>query len=117
MGGAVGRRSGAEPSAYAERVLAVVAAVPAGRVLTYGDVREWLGESSPRAVGVVLAWHGHDVPWWRVVLSDGRPAPVGREEALVALRREGVPLAPDGRVDLSRARWDGRLPDAARGTP
>ncbi|RJK97540.1 MGMT family protein [Vallicoccus soli] len=109
VGGAVGPRSAHEPSAYAERVLEVVAQVPAGRVMTYGDVREWLGESSPRAVGVVLAHHGHDVPWWRVVLADGRPAPVGRERALARLAAEGVPVE-DGRVDLAAARWDGRPP-------
>ena len=108
MGGAVGTPSTRDPSPYAERVLAVVAQIPPGRVLTYGDVREWLGESSPRAVGVVLARHGHEVPWWRVVLSDGTPAPVGRGEALERLRAEGVPLRGEGRVDLARARWDGR---------
>jgi alkylated DNA nucleotide flippase Atl1 len=114
VGGAVGRRSGREPTPYAERVLEVVAQVPPGRVMTYGDVREWLGESSARAVGVVLAWQGHDVPWWRVVLADGRPAPVGRERALVELAREGVPLLADGRVDLARARWDGTAAPADR---
>ena len=108
MGGAVGAPSARGPSPYAERVLAVVAQIPRGRVLTYGDVREWLGESSPRAVGVVLARHGHEVAWWRVVLADGTPAPVGRGEALERLRAEGVPLRGDARVDLDRARWDGR---------
>ena len=108
MGGATGPRSPREPSPYAARVLAVVEQIPPGAVLTYGDVREWLGESSPRAVGVVLAAHGHDVPWWRVVLADGRPAPVGAGEALERLREEDVPLGDDGRVDLRRARWDGR---------
>lgn len=95
-----------EPSAYAERVLGAVAAIPPGRVLTYADVRDLLLESSARAVGVVLAAHGHDVPWWRVVLSDGRPAPVGREEALALLATEGVRVC-DGRVDLQAHRWEG----------
>lgn len=95
-----------EPSPYARRVLDVVDRIPRGQVLTYGDVREWLGESSPRAVGAVLARHGDDVPWWRVVFADGRPAPVGTEDALRRLRDEGVSVC-EGRVDLRRARWDG----------
>ena len=106
MGEGTGPRSRPKPSPYAQRVLDVVQQIPPGRVLTYGDVREWLGESSPRAVGGVLARHGHDVPWWRVVLADGRPAPVGVDEALGHLREEGVPLR-QGRVDLRSARWDG----------
>ena len=77
--------------------------------MTYGDVCEFLGESSPRAVGVVMAVHGHDVPWHRVVLASGDPAPVAPLEALQRLRGEGVPLDPTGcRVDLKQARWDGR---------
>lgn len=107
MGGAVGLPSPREPSPYARRVLEVVEAVPRGRVLTYGDVREWLGESSARAVGVVLARHGRDVPWWRIVLADGRPAPVGQAEATVRLVAEGVPFQGEERVDLTQARWDG----------
>lgn len=76
--------------------------------MTYGDVREWLGESSARGVGVVMSRHGHDVPWWGIVLSTGAPAPVAAAEALARLAAEGAPLAADGlRVDLRRARWDG----------
>lgn len=107
MGGPDGPPSGRAPSPYALRVLDVVAQIPRGRVLTYGDVREWLGESSARAVGVVMSRHGHEVPWWRVVLSDGRPAPVGQDEAAQRLRAEGCPMKGE-RVDLARARWDGR---------
>ncbi|MDP9398568.1 MAG: MGMT family protein [Actinomycetota bacterium] len=98
--------SSREPSPYARRVLDVVERIPRGRVLTYGDVREWLGESSPRAVGAVLARYGVDVPWWRVVFADGHPAPVGTEDALRRLRDEGVTVF-EGRVDLHSARWNG----------
>ena len=97
------------PSDYAERVLAVVERIPPGRVMSYGDVREWLGESSARAVGAVMARHGHDVPWHRVVMSTGEPAPQKAAEQLARLRAEGAPLTADGRrVDMRRARWDGR---------
>jgi len=105
--GSPDRRSVRKPTAYAERVLAVVAQIPPGRVMTYGDVCEWLGESSPRGVGVVMSLHGHDVPWHRVVLASGAPAPGHVERQLTLLRGEGCPLRGD-RVDLARARWDGR---------
>src|SRR5665811_495738 len=47
----MGKQPPAGPSLYAERVLAVVELIPAGKVLAYGDVAEYLGESSARAVG------------------------------------------------------------------
>ena len=98
-----------EHSDYAVRVLAVVERIPRGRVMSYGDVRDWLGESSARAVGAVMRRHGHEVPWHRVVMSTGEVATHKADEQLARLRAEGVPLTPDGsRVDMRRARWDGR---------
>ena len=93
----------------ADRVLAVVERIPTGRVMTYGDVAEYLGESSARGVGRVLARSGGEVAWQRVVLSTGAPAPGHESRALALLRAERTPLSGDGtRVDLRRARWDGR---------
>jgi len=94
---------------YVDRVLAVVGRIPPGQVMTYGDVAEYLGESSARAVGRVMAGYGADVPWHRVVLATGAPAPGHEPAALALLRAERAPLTPDGsRVDLARARWQGR---------
>jgi alkylated DNA nucleotide flippase Atl1 len=87
-------------------VLDVVDRIPRGRVLSYGDVAELLGSGSGRAVGAVMSRHGHEVPWQRVVLSTGEPAPSAPAEALRLLRAEGVPMVGD-RVDMARARWDG----------
>ncbi len=100
---------------YAERVLAVAEEVPPGRVMTYGDVAEWLEEGGPRQVGRVMALYGGAVPWWRVVRSDGRLLPGHELRALEHYRQEGTPLrtAPRGadghlpRLDMRRARWDG----------
>jgi alkylated DNA nucleotide flippase Atl1 len=104
----VGRQiTGAEPTPYAATVLAAVERIPPGRVMSYGDVAEYVGTGSARSVGMVMSRHGHEVAWQRVVLSTGEPAPGHVEEALRLLRADGVPLRGD-RVDMARARWDGR---------
>jgi alkylated DNA nucleotide flippase Atl1 len=95
------------PSPYAERVLDLVERVPAGRVVTYGDVAAHLREGGPRQVGRVMALFGGGVPWWRVVRASGQPAQGHEREALRRLRDDGTPLVVDGsRVDLAAARWD-----------
>ena len=60
---------------YSARVLDVVDAIPSGQVMSYGDIAEYLGSGGPRQVGKVLATYGGGVAWWRVIHSDGTPAP------------------------------------------
>lgn len=108
-----------ELPAYAERVLSVAELIPAGRVMTYGDVAEYLDEGGPRQVGRVMALYGGAVPWWRVVRADGRLLPGSELRALAHYRDEGTPLRTASRaggdhiprLDLRRARWDGRQDD------
>src|SRR5690242_17627771 len=100
---------------FAERVLELTERIPAGRVLTYGDVAEWLEEGGPRQVGRVMALYGGAVPWWRVIRADGVLLPGHELDALGHYRAEGTPLreasrSSEGhvpRVDMRRARWDG----------
>jgi alkylated DNA nucleotide flippase Atl1 len=95
--------------AFAARVLDVVDQVPAGQVVTYGDVAEYLGEGGPRQVGAVMSRYGGSVAWWRVLRADGSPAPGVRDRALARYRAESTPMRPDGRrVDLRIGRWSGR---------
>ena len=91
------------PTPYALSVLALVERIPAGRVMTYGDVAEYLGTGSARTVGMVMAKHGSEVPWHRVLRASGEPYDGG----LALLVAEGVPVRGD-RVVLDQARWDGR---------
>jgi alkylated DNA nucleotide flippase Atl1 len=92
----------------ASAVLDVVDLIPPGRVMTYGDVAEYLGRCGPRHVGNVLARWGGAVAWWRVLKADGSPPPGHESEALRHYRAERTPLRPSGtKVDLTRARWDG----------
>jgi alkylated DNA nucleotide flippase Atl1 len=91
-------------------VLDVVDAIPSGRVMSYGDIAEYLGQGGPRQVGRVMATYGGAVPWWRVIHADGTPAPGHEHAALVRYLAEGTPLRsarPPVRVDMRRARWSG----------
>jgi methylated-DNA-protein-cysteine methyltransferase-like protein len=92
----------------ARAILACVEKIPPGRVMSYGDVAEYVGTRAVRMVGQVLARDGGTVPWHRVMRSDGTCAEHLRDEQLALLAAEGVPLRGQ-RVDLAEARWDGSV--------
>jgi alkylated DNA nucleotide flippase Atl1 len=98
---------GGRPTPYAARVLDIVERIPRGKVMSYGDVAEYVGSGSGRTVGAVMSRHGHEVPWHRVVQSTGAPNPASPAEALRRLRRDRTPMRGD-KVDMRLARWDGR---------
>jgi alkylated DNA nucleotide flippase Atl1 len=98
-------------SPFVQAVLEIVDSIPAGRVMTYGDVAATLGSRAARVVGQTMAQFGSDAPWWRVIRAGGLP-PTGHEaRALEHYRAENTPLHPGAtadagyRIDLSRARW------------
>ncbi|MDT5338546.1 MAG: methylated-DNA-protein-cysteine methyltransferase related protein [Mycobacterium sp.] len=86
-----------------ERVRALVASIPPGKVSTYGDIADAAGLSSPRIVGWIMRTDSSDLPWHRVITASGRPAHHLATRQLELLRAEGV-LPRDGRVRLSEAR-------------
>jgi alkylated DNA nucleotide flippase Atl1 len=91
---------------FASLVIEVVSSIPAGRVMTYGDVAAAFGSRAPRAVGQVMAYSGGGLPWWRVVRAGGHPPAGHAEAALEHYRAEGTPLRWSGdayRVDLGLA--------------
>lgn len=94
VGTSVPRSASPTPEAV---IIERISAIPEGFVRTYGDVYP----SAPRLVGRVLATTAEDVPWHRVVRSDGTVAKGALQ--LKLLRREGVPLL-GSRVDLRTAR-------------
>jgi methylated-DNA-protein-cysteine methyltransferase-like protein len=97
----------ADAPSLPQQILAVVESIPAGRVMTYGDVAEFVGSRAPRVVGRVLAMDGGTVPWHRVLRADGSLAPQLFSEQRQRLLAEGVRFRGD-RVDLAGFRWDGR---------
>jgi alkylated DNA nucleotide flippase Atl1 len=87
-----------------ERVRALVAAIPAGRVSTYGDIAAIAGLSSPRIVGYIMRIDSLDLPWHRVITASGRPAQHLTTRQLELLRAEGV-LSNDGKISLDEVRY------------
>ena len=92
-------------------ILAVVAAIPRGRITTYGSVAARAGlPRQARLVGKVLSQlpAGSTVPWQRVVAAGGRIAfpagSVARDRQVRRLRAEGIDAAR-GRIDLARHGW------------
>lgn len=88
-----------------ERVRSLVAAIPAGRVATYGDIAAVAGLSSPRIVGWIMRTDSLDLPWHRVITASGRPARQLTTRQLELLRAEGV-RSVDGRVALQDVRYE-----------
>lgn len=94
---------------FAQAVYALVAQIPAGRVMTYGQIAALCG--SPRAariVGGVAHYGPEDLPWHRVVNKQGGLAgafPGGRSEQAARLAVEGVETDGDGRVNVEELLW------------
>ncbi|UQN07628.1 MGMT family protein [Deinococcus sp. QL22] len=96
---------------FKNRVLALVARIPEGRVMTYGQLALLAGSpGAARQAGFVLnsLMGGSELPWQRVINAQGRVSThkVGfgdmQEGLLVA---EGVVLDSSGRCDLSKVQW------------
>ena len=94
---------------FNDRVYEVVRKIPAGRVMSYGQIASWAGSlRASRAVGYAMYRCPHkDMPCHRVVHRDGSLAPDwafdGRQREL--LRDEGVTFTEDGRVDMKKHRF------------
>ena len=95
---------------YYERVYAVVRRIPAGRVMTYGQIADILGEGyTPRTVGYVMNKSPENVPWQRVInaqgaCSTGRVVLPSNKQQLL-LEAEGIAFDARGRCDLNTHRW------------
>lgn len=105
-------KPGAVGSLY-QRIYAVVDQIPAGKVATYGQIAKIVGQCSPRSVGYAMAAipFGMEVPWQRVINSQGRISDrrrgLGASRQREWLQDEGVVFDEMGIIDLSRWRWRG----------
>jgi len=116
--------SGIPTGAFRDAVYALVARIPEGRVMTYGDVAALCGLAhGARLVGGIAHFGPLELPWQRVVnrfggLASGftgqivdawlgtEGAPGGRLGHKILLEAEGVPVSNDYRViDFEERRW------------
>jgi len=93
--------------AFAEQVYELVAQIPPGRVVSYGQIAAMLGSPrGARQVGWAMRNCPEELPWQRVVLADGSIAGGGHAVIRRAmLEAEGISFRPDGRVDMEQHRW------------
>lgn len=96
---------------YREKVYKIVRAIPAGRVMTYGQIAAILGEGyTARTVGFAMnAIDSDDIPWQRVINSQGKCStgklllPHNVQQKI--LEEEGVVFNEKGKCDLGKYQW------------
>ena len=112
------------PQEFNERVWQLVRQVPRGKVATYGQIALMLPPPAgvdlesyrafvPRWVGGAMAACPDDVPWQRVINSQGKISErPGAKKQRLLLEAEGIEFVKD-KVDLKKVGWGG-LDDADR---
>jgi len=103
---------------FYEQVWALVRQIPRGRVATYGQIAKMLCQpegvteeeyqlSAARWVGLAMSACPEDVPWQRVINSQGKisyRAEAGKQKQL--LQSEGI-LFLMNKLDLHQYQWGG----------
>ena len=104
---------------YSQRVYALVSRIPKGRVMTYGLIASHIGPPQgtdiyayerigPRWVGYAMRSCPDDVPWHRVVNTEGRISVrpgLGPHLQKSLMEDEGVVFDQTGRIDLDSFGW------------
>ena len=94
---------------FREQVEALVARIPRGRVMTYGQIAVLCGQPrGARIVGGIAHFGDPSLPWQRVVNKQGglaRGYPGGRRGHKQVLEAEGVVVSDDFRVDVEALLW------------
>lgn len=101
------------PPLFSETVFRAVRAIPRGQVRSYAQVALYAGRpGAARGVGHELTGlppaRQRDVPWWRVIRSDGTLAPMVAHEQARRLRAEGIEVRQRGEVFRVKVEDDGR---------
>lgn len=95
---------------FRESVYMVVAQIPMGRLMTYGDIAAFAGHPyAARQVGGMAHFGPTDLPWHRVVNRLGECASGyygGKEGHRVALEAEGFEVKDYRVVDFVERRWN-----------
>jgi len=96
-------------SGFRQRVEMLVAQIPEGRVMTYGQLAALAGSAyAARIVGGIAHFGDPALPWQRVVNKKGGLAsgyPGGREGHKQVLESEGVSVSDDYYVNVAGLLW------------
>lgn len=94
---------------FRQRVEALVAQIPAGRVMTYGQLAALCGNArAARIVGGIAHFGDPNLPWQRVVNKQGGLAagyPGGRRGHRGVLEAEGYEVSDDYQVNVEALLW------------
>jgi methylated-DNA-protein-cysteine methyltransferase related protein len=95
---------------YRERVYKIVRKIPRGRVMTYGQIAELLGEGyTARTVGFCMHSSPDGTPWHRVINAQGKTSTGGvvlpHDKQQRLLEQEGVVFNKSNRCDLETYLW------------
>lgn len=94
---------------FKHRVEALVAQIPRGRVMTYGQIAGLCGNArAARIVGGIAHYGDPNLPWQRVVNKTGGLAsgyPGGREGHKQILEAEGVIISSNYVLDIGKYVW------------
>lgn len=108
---------------WVKAVWQVVAGIPRGHVLTYGEVARLAGMSrAARRVSMAMrrAPRGMKLPWHRVINAQGKisfpPDSSGFQRQKELLEQEGVVFL-NGKIDLERFGYQGALDHLLWGEP
>ncbi|MFT9846257.1 MGMT family protein [Aneurinibacillus sp. REN35] len=93
---------------FTKRVIKIIASIPHGRIMTYGQIAQEAG--SPRgARQVVRILHSmsakYNLPWHRVVNAKGEIGftdPESYRIQALSLQNEGIEFSKDQRISLRR---------------
>ena len=91
-----------------QKIIKQIQAVPKGKVSSYRDIAAGAGlpNGARQTVRVLHTMsEKYNLPWHRIIRSDGTIAlkeGTGKELQISLLRREGVKVTEDGRVDINK---------------
>ena len=108
------------PQAFNQQVWEIARRIPRGKVATYGQIAKMIpppngveieayAAFAPRWVGGAMAACPDDVPWQRVINSQGKISErAGAEKQRQLLEAEGIIFDAKDRIDLKKYGWSGK---------
>lgn len=94
-----------------ERIYEMVRQIPPGKVASYGQIARIVGGCTARMVGFAMSAtpEGSDIPWHRVINSQGKISPhgfgFGSAMQRSLLESEGIQFDSSGKIDWAQFGW------------